>query len=403
MIAIVIAAGLARACEPSAGSEPDAPTYHQDIAPILASNCVECHRAGGIGPFPLTTYEEVAQFAERIAAVTAERTMPPSNLDNSGACNTYVGARWLDEGDVAAIGAWARAGAPAGPAAHEPLERPPAWQLDRVDLTLEMQEPYTPGGARDDDYRCFILDPGLTDDVFVTGFEVRLGRAEMVHHMTLFALDSEEDEEEAMALDAAEDGPGYDCFVDTFVPPRWLVGAGPSDPGSLMPAGTGVRMRAGRKTVLQMHYNRHNGTFPDQTAIDLKLEPSVPREAFVEQVVDTDFELPPGQPAVVVTDTMTLAGDFTLWAVWPHMHNLGRELRVTASRPGSEVCLGQVNHYEYHWQRFAFYEQPIRVHEGDTLQIACTYDTTSRDTTTTWGLGTADEMCLAFFYITEGF
>ncbi|MCY1060764.1 hypothetical protein [Nannocystis sp. SCPEA4] len=353
-----------------------------------------------MAPFPLTSYDEVAPYAEWIATVTAERTMPPSNLDNSGTCNTYVDARWLGEADIAAIASWAQAGAPAGSPPDDPPESPPAWALDRVDLTLAMPEPYTPDETLDDDYRCFVLDPGLTEDAFVTGFEVRLGHSGMVHHMTLFALDSAEDEAFAAELDADEDGPGYTCFGDTIVESRWLVGAGPSDPGALMPAGTGLFMGAGRKTVLQMHYNRVHGTFPDQTAVDLKLEASVPHEAFVEQVDATDLELPPGLPEVVETDLMKLDADLTLWGVWPHMHTLGTKLRVTAERPGSETCLAQVNHYQFHWQRFAFYEEPIHVRDGDTLRITCTYDTTSTDATTHWGTGTADEMCIGFLYIT---
>lgn len=392
-------AGLSNACAEPA---PGALTYHRDIAPILASHCVDCHRPGGIGPFPLGTYEEVAPYAESIATVTAERSMPPQNLDNSGACNTYVDARWLDEGDIATIAAWVQAGAPAGPATtHDPQQGPPAWQLDRVDLTLTMPEPYTPDPSLEDEYRCFILDPGLSADAFVTGFEVRLGQPAMVHHMTLFALDFADDEREAAALDAADEGPGYTCFADPGVRSRWLVSTGPSDRGGPLPDGTGLPMSAGRKTVLQMHYNRQHGTFPDQTAIDLKLEPRVAHEAFVESVADTELLLPPGRPAVVETDTLALDDEYTLWGVWPHMHSLGTELRVTVTRPGSEVCLAQVDHYEFHWQRFAFYEQPIHVHAGDTLRISCTYDTTSRDTTTVWGLGTADEMCIGFFYITE--
>ncbi|WAS96571.1 monooxygenase [Nannocystis punicea] len=400
---LALTAAFAGSCDRSAEPAYDGPTYHRDVAPILASNCGECHRSGGIAPFPFTTYEEVAPLAATIAAVTGARTMPPFNLDNGGTCNTYVGARWLDEDDIATLAAWAQAGAPAGEPSGEAPQAPAAWQLDRVDLTLAMPEPYTPDDSADDIYRCFIIDPGLTEEAFLVGFEVRLGRPEMVHHLTLYALDSEQDEADAAMLDAAEAGPGYTCFGDPLVPSRWLVGAGPSDRGRMLPAGTGLYMGAGRKTVLQMHYNRSQGTFPDQTAIDLQLAASVPHEAFIERVEDPFLELPPGQSAVVEIDTRELREDFTLWGVWPHMHGLGAQLRVTAERPAGEQCLAQVDDYQFHWQEFSFYERPVRVHAGDTLRIACTYDTTSRDTTTTWGYGTADEMCIGFFYVTEGF
>ncbi|MDC0720435.1 monooxygenase [Nannocystis bainbridge] len=386
----------------SSGAALDAPTYYRDVAPLLASRCTECHRSGGIAPFALGTYDEAAPFAALVARTAVERTMPPFNLDNSGACNTYVGAPWLAESDIATLTAWAQAGAPAGEPTGETLESPSVWRLDRVDLTLEMPTPYAPTEPIVDDYRCFILEPGLAEDAFVTAFEVRLGRPDVVHHLTLYALDTAKDEQEAAALDAAQDGPGYTCFGDTLVPSRWLVGSGPSDKGGDLPAGTGLRIGAGRKAVLQMHYNWQNGAAPDRTAVDLKLEPMVEREAFIGQIADKELELPPGLPAVSESEALLMDGDYTLWGVWPHMHNLGEALRVTASRPGSESCLAQVNRYQFHWQRFAFYDRPVRVFGGDTLRITCTYDTTSRDTTTQWGFGTDDEMCIGFFYITPG-
>jgi len=36
----------------------------------------------------------------------------------------------------------------------------------------------------------------------------------------------------------------------------------------------------------------------------------------------------------------------------------------------------------------------------DIVTITCGYDTTTRQTTVTWGEGTDDEMCLVGFYLT---
>ena len=37
----------------------------------------------------------------------------------------------------------------------------------------------------------------------------------------------------------------------------------------------------------------------------------------------------------------------------------------------------------------------------DTLRVRCTFSTLERTTTTTWGEGTEDEMCLATLYTIE--
>ena len=103
---------------------------------------------------------------------------------------------------------------------------------------------------------------------------------------------------------------------------------------------------------------------------------------------------------MVQSDTVVLNRDLTVWGLWPHMHNLGRQLSVTASGPEGERCLARVDHYVFHWQAFEFYEEPVPLRAGDALETTCTYDTRTRTTPTTWGESTDDEMCIAFLYVT---
>ena len=56
---------------------------------------------------------------------------------------------------------------------------------------------------------------------------------------------------------------------------------------------------------------------------------------------------------------------------------------------------------QFHWQGFSHYTKPITLMGGDSMRITCSYDTMDRDTVTTWGEGTYDEMCIAFFFMTE--
>ncbi|MDI3288820.1 hypothetical protein [Polyangium sp. 15x6] len=379
------------------------PTYHEDVAPILAEHCRSCHEKDGIAPFPLVDYEDARRTAEAIRIATASRSMPPFVLDNSGECNTYVEGRWLSDAQIDTITAWARAGAPEG---EKSVDGPPAptalEKLDRVDLTIDMKDTYTPDAAKFDDYRCSVLDPGLTEDMFITGFHVRPGVPSMLHHLTLYSIDTKESEAEAEARDASEPGFGYSCIDDIHVTDaRWLVGAGPGSGALRFPEGTGLRMRAGRKTILQIHYNQENGRHADRTQIDLVLEKSVPKEATVQRIAATNLLLPPKQPSVDQSASMPVSMNIRLWGLWPHMHKLGKGMHVSALQGGEEKCLARVNNWDFHWQGFAHYTKPIDLSWGDLMRITCTYDTLGRDTTTTWGQGTNDEMCIAFFYLTE--
>lgn len=52
-------------------------TYHNRISRIVQANCVECHRAGGVGPFSLEKYEDIVAHAGMIRKVVEKGTMPP--------------------------------------------------------------------------------------------------------------------------------------------------------------------------------------------------------------------------------------------------------------------------------------------------------------------------------------
>ena len=56
---------------------PSAPTYHQDVAPLLAARCTNCHAKGGIAPFSLETAEDAQPMSKAIVAAVQAGRMPP--------------------------------------------------------------------------------------------------------------------------------------------------------------------------------------------------------------------------------------------------------------------------------------------------------------------------------------
>ena len=66
-------------------------------------------------------------------------------------------------------------------------ERPLRDGERRLDLVMpEAYSPSAPTQGGTDDYRCFLLDPSLEQDTFVTGVDVRPGNPDVVHHVILF-------------------------------------------------------------------------------------------------------------------------------------------------------------------------------------------------------------------------
>src|SRR5262245_7821451 len=77
-----------------------ATTYTEHVRPILSRACVQCHSEGQIAPFSLDTYERAKVFAPLIAKATRARVMPPSVIDNSGACNTFRDLPYLSDEEI---------------------------------------------------------------------------------------------------------------------------------------------------------------------------------------------------------------------------------------------------------------------------------------------------------------
>ena len=61
---------------------------------------------------------------------------------------------------------------------------------------------------------------------------------------------------------------------------------------------------------------------------------------------------------------------------------------------GSETCGVDVPRWDFAWQLYYFYEQPVRLGPGDRIRVTCTFDTRGATEPVMPGWGTGDEMCL---------
>lgn len=380
------------------------PTYHGEVARILADHCFSCHTEDNIGPIALDHYDAARAVAALIKAETHARTMPPFMVsENGGDCQTYRDSPALTDEEIATLGAWADAGAPEGSPAATP-EAPPRPSLDDPTVVLDPGAAYTPPAGVDDDYRCFIVDPQVSTDQFLTGYEVRPDAIEQVHHVVLHSIDSDAEAALAHQLDDAETGPGYTCFGGSGTGAgRSLAVWAPGTGATLYPDGSGLRLLAGREIIMQVHYNR--STREDRTTVALDLASSVSAEGVITGVFDVSLDLPPGMESVTQSAALpvpALAVPVTFHGVYPHMHRYGKRMRAYWDRGGESVCLFDVPSYDFNWQRFFFYEEGVVLDPpgGGFLRIECEFDTRGATAPLYWGEGTDDEMCIAGFYAT---
>ncbi len=405
------------------GPDDGAITFYRDVLPIFGARCLGCHTEENIAPMSLLEYENAWTWRQSLAAAVESRTMPPW-LPGPG-CNDYANDRSMTDEEIETVLAWVDENGPRGNPDDAPADLvPPPALLPRVDLEIVAPESYTPTAP--DDYRCFLLDLPIDDVAFVTGFHAKPENVAIVHHIIAYRI-APDRVATYEALDAEDPEPGYTCFggpggsASDPAAGAWLGAWAPGSGAAPYPEGTGLRVEPGSKIVLQIHYNTASGnTDPDRSAVELMLEPTVEKEAFMMLWADIawlsgDMPIPAGSPDTVhtwnydpttvmdfLTDVVPPNSPFLIYTATHHMHLLGQKADHTILRgDGSETCLLDIPRWDFGWQSAYRLSEPVRFEPGDTLRLACQWDNSAGDHDVNWGEGTGDEMCLGIYYATN--
>jgi hypothetical protein len=403
-------------------------TYWQDVVPIVQNKCMGCHQAGGIAPFSMETWAETKAHAATIAAVVSAGIMPPYYIKHDGTCGNFDDSAALTAAEAQTLVAWASGGAAQGTPGQ--LVTPAIPSLSGgVAYQTPLFSPVAQGTdvALYDEYRCFLVDPNLPQDAFITGFEVTPGNATIVHHVIGFAVDpaAAGDTGEANAVimqrlhDASPNRDGWPCFggagdsvTIAGIPVEWAPGQGVVP----YPDGMGFEMKSSYRYVIQVHYNLADPQSAGQTdsstmrvryasAVDRKIVFFLP-DGFLETLrTGKPDVLPPGQAAASYHWQKTAAqlGMPTslpfvdLVAVGPHMHTrgIGQQLML-GTQGGPSTCESELTRWDFHWQKPYFYKPGAypRLTPQSLVDVTCTYDTRSETAPVLPGWGTRNEMCL---------
>ena len=408
------------ACAPEPESRP---TWNGEVGDLIADRCGGCHYAGGIGGFSLESYDDVVLVKGAVLDAVESGRMPPWFASDD--CTDFSNDPSLSPEEIASLAAWVEGGAPLGEEEEEDFSLPEV-AFD-YDIEVGMGTPFMPHAERDE-YRCFLLDPGLTEDTFVSAFEVIPGATAQVHHVVTYMV-PEEDVAMHRAPLVEEDGrPGYSCPVGPAgdsIHYEWLGGWAPgrkAEQNRGFPAGSGVAMRAGDHLLMQVHYSALNSSdnLADQTRLQLRLAEDVERTGEVQPFTDVRWVLganemliPAGESEVTHTFAFTSRSEFSIHNTNMHMHLLGTGGSFRLDRAdGSTECLVALDDWDFGWQLTYRLEEPVAVHEGDTLTLECEWDNSAENQPVVdgeqwepvdvgWGEETQDEMCLVTAYLSK--
>ncbi len=367
-------------------------SYGGQVAKILNSRCVECHREGEIAPFSLTEYDEVAGWSEMIAEVVREGRMPPWHATGDHA--KFGNDRTMSNEEKQILYAWADAGAPAGDLSDLPElpEKVAGWQLPREpDLVVPVSpEPFDVPATGAVRYQYFKFDPKLDEDIWIEAAELKPGNREVVHHILAFAVPKGQ----RRGLDGAR---------------GFLVGYVPGARLQIPPKGCAKRIQAGSELIFQVHYTPIGTPQKDQSELGICFaDPkSITHEIRTTSAVQHRLEIPPGEPNYETkADSPPFPAGAKLLSLSPHMHVRGKAFRYDLLSPGGgfETIL-DIPAYDFNWQTTYELAEPLEIAAGSRFRCTAAYDNSEDNlnnpdpsATVRWGDQTWDEMMIGYYH-----
>jgi Flp pilus assembly protein TadD len=391
---------LLHLCTFAATARAQAPNFSRDVAPIIFESCVSCHRAGGPGPFPLTTYDEVRRRATQIAQVTRSRFMPPWKVEPG--VGHFVGQRPLDDKVIALVEQWAQSGTPEG----DPKQLPAlpkfadGWLLGKPDLIVKPDAAYSLPAQQTDAFRIFAIRLPVTKRTYVTGIEFHPGNARVVHHANIRI-------DRTLAtrrLDEADPLPGYDGLMPRSAeyPDGHFLGWTPGQIAPLVQPELAWTLEPGSDLVVQLHLQPSGAAEDVLPEIGLYFSDRTPvRTPTILRLGSQGIDIPPGDPRYVIRDSYVLPVDVQLLAVQPHAHYRAKEIRGVAELPdGTSRLVMHIKDWDFRWQHVYREETPIALPKGTKLSMEYTYDNSASNVRNPelpparviWGQRSRDEM-----------
>jgi hypothetical protein len=372
---------------PASGAK-DAPTFSQDVAPIIYKNCVGCHRPGEIAPMSLLSYAEARPWAKAIRDEVSEGNMPPWHADPH-----YLklrDERRLSDADRDTLIRWANSGAAEG----DPKATPPAptfaegWRMGKPDAVFEMQEDYAVPAEGTVEYEWFYIPTNFTEPKYVQQIEVRPGNKAVVHHVLVYYR-ANPDKQRAPVLvpnqaqmKIAERPGGSRPPKGRELGPRRLVASfAPGTDPQVFPAGTALRLEPGGTLELQMHYTTNGTAGTDRSKIGMIFAAKEPEyEVRASAFYNGSLVLPAGAEDVKVDADIGFAQDAIIWGMLPHTHLRGKKWEYRLELPdGTSKVILAVPKYDFNWQTYYMFEEPLRVPKGAKLIASAWYDNSTKN------------------------
>jgi thiol-disulfide isomerase/thioredoxin/mono/diheme cytochrome c family protein len=407
----------------AAASQHEPVTYSKQVSRIVQKNCQVCHRPGEAAPFKLMNYSDAAAWSEPIREAVTEKRMPPWGADP--AHGKFRNDRTLSDDERSTLLAWIDQGCPEGDPADLPPARtyPEGWSSGQPDEIFTLREEvHVPAAAPRGGmpYQYLLVGEPFKEDKWVQGVEIHPGVSGVVHHILVFVSPPAKRKPRPGAgqlerLFTDFDPTNPDGFGQIF-----LSGYAPGAPPFLFRPGLGKKIAKGSQLVFEMHYTPNGTACTDRSSVGLiycKEKPG--HEVRTRTVSQERFLIPPLASNHRVDAISTFDRPVVVLGLAPHMHLRGKDFLFNllpadgdkgADLNKKEVLLS-VPKYDFNWQIFYAFSEPLRLSKGSALECVAHYDNSSANPNNPnplmpvgWGPQTSDEMMIGFvdYYYDDG-
>jgi dopamine beta-monooxygenase len=243
------------------------------------------------------------------------------------------------------------------------------------------------------------MNVDLDQDLHTIGFEpfIDSRTQKYVHHFVLTAMSFPWN-----SSTPCDDFPGFEI---AYV---WAPGDIPLSLPSYI--GGPLGLTGFQSYQLQIHYDNPDGTpnMTDDSGIrvyytsmkrqfDLGVfSTGDPNVALAGEVVSLDGGLAQHVFDCSGSCSSNLSAPVTVIREHLHMHAVGVSMVNAQIRNGQVIHQGTVEYWDFNQQgNLAVQQPPFEIEPGDAFRTVCNYDTNKNET---WGLGSDNEMCMAFLY-----
>jgi hypothetical protein len=354
-------------------------TTYKDVANIFYSRCTSCHHEKQHAP-PMMDYTETYAQVGSIKADLNSGKMPPWPADTT--YHRYLQERLITPSEKAAILGWISGGALKGDttlAPPAPYYSGQAKLIGTPDLILRIPTFASNATASADAYNCFSLPSGLTTDRIIRAYEIIPGNAAIVHHVI-----ANVDTTGSVSSDLSGG-----CFTEpgNFSIGGYVPGCAPTIFPGAAPLIAGIRIKAGSKIILQIHYPIGSAGQKDSTQIRIFFYPvGTPnvRPIYVTTPLQNWNLFLLANTVTPFTAKYPSSGGvpaaLSIFATSPHSHKVCTYMQVDAYGPTADtIPLIRIKNWNFDWQGYYTFPKLVKIPTGYTLYTRHVYDNTTNN------------------------